>query len=454
MELLQPCHLKETYRPDIPLLHTTIQSNEPSIEPRSATTLLPSAPRIAPQHPGMASTPVTAAPADMCCRRLLNVCRDASSEPKKPYPPMSSIPRTPEERLRAPPTTPTSVLYLAYGSNLCAETLLGVREIRPISRIAVSAPTLDLVFDLPGVPYLEPCFANSAVRKELPKLPDPPKIPPFDPPVVRHDADGLPVGEDGTKWTKGLIGVVYEVTPEDYDTILATEGNGASYKDILVPCFAIPPRMSVPEKPPIELPKPFFVHTLFAPSIPDELPGDPDKPKDPKDMAEPPKDDARKWYWRFLKHPYRAPGYAQPSSRYLTLIRNGAKENELPEDYQAFLATLQPYTINSWRQSIGRLLFLVPFLIIAFIARNFSGGAKTKKIPAWITIAVSVLFNLVWMGYDAVLKPLFGDGEHTQKDEDDEGTRVLGSSRRKGWLGQHCTDEEKRGLLAQNDDED
>ncbi|KAH7368380.1 hypothetical protein B0T11DRAFT_276938 [Plectosphaerella cucumerina] len=398
----------------------------------------------------MASTPAPAdrAPASIMSCKLMNACRDVSesSEPQKPYPPMSSIPRTPDARLRAPPTTPTSVLYLAYGSNLCAETLLGVRQIRPISRITVSAPTLDLVFDLPGIPYLEPCFANSAVRKEIPKLPDPtnpPKIPPFDPPTPSDKNPSLPIGEDGTRWTKGLIGVVYEVTPEDYDTILATEGNGASYKDILVPCFAIPPRMSVPEKPPIELPKPFFAHTLFAPSIPDELPGDPDKPKDPKDLEEPPKDDARKWYWRFLKHPYRAPGYAQPSPRYLTLIRNGAKENELPDDYQAYLATLQPYTITSWRQSIGRLLFLVPFLIAVFIAQTFSGGARSKKIPAWVTIAVSVFFNLVWMGYDAVLKPLLGDGEHTQKDDKDE---------RKGWLGQRCTDEEKRSLLAQDDE--
>src|SRR5262245_9154043 len=42
-----------------------------------------------------------------------------------------------------------SVLYLAYGSNLCNETFRGVRGIKPLSQINVVVPSLRLTFDLP-----------------------------------------------------------------------------------------------------------------------------------------------------------------------------------------------------------------------------------------------------------------------------------------------------------------
>ena len=108
-----------------------------------------------------------------------------------------------------------TVLYLAYGSNLCNETFLGKRAIRPLSQINVMVPSLRLTFDLPGIPYSEPCFANTALRS---------------PDALDHDDDDY----HKNRWHKGLIGVVYEVTLSDYAHIIATEGGGSSYKDILV----------------------------------------------------------------------------------------------------------------------------------------------------------------------------------------------------------------------------
>lgn len=208
--------------------------------------------------------------------------------------------------------------------------------------------------------------------------------------------------------------------------------------------------MSVPEKPPIELPKPFFAHTLFAPSIPGQLPPKLEELDDPPAQPELP----RKWYQRFLLPPRREPpGYAQASERYLTLIREGARENELPEDYQAYLARLQPYTATTCRQKVGRLFFLVPFLIVGFCARLLSGSkgprnpSKDGTLPPWVAALIVIHFNIVWMAYDFIMKPLFGDGEHTL--ETGKGRRVS----RNGWLGMRCSDEEKRGLLA-TDDED
>ncbi|KAJ4999866.1 Gamma-glutamyl cyclotransferase gliK [Colletotrichum sp. SAR 10_66] len=329
---------------------------------------------------------------------LLNRLHEATSKPKNSYPPISSIPRTSPSRLAAASSESsseaTSVLYLAYGSNLSAETFLGARGIRPLSQTNVSAPALSLIFDLPGLPYREPCFANTTPRKvpQLPDPSDPPKLPPVPPLPQPPTADVEKGTPTKTKtppdlgWSKGLYGVVYEVTPEDYATIVATEGGGSSYLDILTPCIPLPPRVSVPEKPPIDIPKPFFAHTLYSPAIPD-APEDDSNPKD-GDGKEPPADDPRKkWYYHLITPPRRPdPTYAQPSARYLKLITDGAAEHELPDDYQAWLATLQPYTVTSCRQQLAQWLLTGIFfpVMLLFFQLNKWVANKEGKVPLWL----------------------------------------------------------------------
>lgn len=317
------------------------------------------------------------------------------------------LPRTTPERLAeasddslALPESGT-VIYLAYGSNLSAETFRGRRGIRPLSRVSVSVPTLELTFSLPGIPYKEPCFANVDYRKmpRNPKLPDnpiehPPKIPHLDPPHI-----------DGKGWDGGLIGVAYEVTVEDYRTIIRTEGGGASYQQIAVPCIPLPPKMSVPEKPPIpELPRPFFARTLYAPYIPiDKIPTKPGKDR---------------WWHKLLLGPHRpTPDYAQPSARYLKLLTDGARENELPDEYQEWMASLQPYTVTTWWQVFGQIVLfgtLAPlFLTFMAVSKPFVG--KDGKLPKGLAMFTTVLFAGVWWAYDLFLKDIFGDGEHTEE---------------------------------------
>ncbi|KAK5658896.1 hypothetical protein OQA88_1710 [Cercophora sp. LCS_1] len=401
-------------------------------------------------------------------------------QPKAPsYPLVASIPRTPSARLTQPdavpfpfpsepvlapagPAQPETLLYLAYGSNLSSEVFLGRRGIRPISRVNVSAPSLRLVFDLAGLPYREPCFANTAIRKipgtppklppgapDIPDLPDPP---PFKPP--HHSATGDPT------WDGGLIGVVYEVTRSDFAKIMATEGGGASYREILVPCLALPPTVGVPEKPPVpELPKPFIARTLYAPRLPD-VPNDGDKDKtrdggddDDDDGDEPEMPEPPSWFKKLLLPVRRPdPDYAQPSARYLGLITEGAKEHDLPGAYQEYLGSLKPYTITTCRQRVGQVLFLLfwapLFIIVLFGGKLFADDEG--KVPTWLSGMMTVVFNLVWMSYDAIAKPIFGDGERTIEDGDDVG--VVRRQRRGSlrWLRgeEACDDEEKRGLLA------
>ncbi|AEO70693.1 uncharacterized protein THITE_2122376 [Thermothielavioides terrestris NRRL 8126] len=372
-----------------------------------------------------------------------------------PYPPISSIPHTSAARLSEPDVSPTpfpsepvlakafhqdataqpkTILYLAYGSNMCAKTFLGMRGIRPLSQVNVSAPSLDLTFDLPGRPYSEPCFANTALRKlpgKPPKLPPDLPNPPIKPPVTQ-DGEGEGAARPRRRdpvWNKGLYGVVYEVTTEDYARIVATEGGGAGYHDILVPCIVLPPSVRVPEKPTIPVPlKPFLAHTLYAPRLP-ETPdndgegnnnnnsGDNDNnPGGEHDRALP----LPAWLRRLLRLQHRpSPNYAQPSARYLNLLRDGAREHDLPADYQAYLGALRAYTITTWRQRVGQVVFTVgwlPMMLLMVVAMRAFADERGRA-PGWVVAAVTVLMNLIWLSYDLVGKRLFGDGERTMEEE-------------------------------------
>jgi len=274
-----------------------------------------------------------------------------------------------------------TVLYLAYGSNLSAETFKGTRGIKPLSQVNVLVPELDLTFDLPGIPYLEPCFANTRYRTE-------------------HTlAESKDYHKD--RWHKGLVGVVYEVTKADYVTIIATEGGGSGYQDIIVQCYEIP--QGSKEVDPHPIAAPFKAHTLFAPALPPREPGTP-----------PPSSGGR------ISRP--DPSYAQPSARYLKLITDGAEEHGLPNDYKAFLYQLRPYTITSARQRLGQFIFLsiwMPITLAMFAASNIFVDDK-GRLPKWMITVKSAVFEGVWVSYDNFFKKFLGDGERTQEGRDNE----------------------------------
>ncbi|KAI0395082.1 hypothetical protein F5Y17DRAFT_425146 [Xylariaceae sp. FL0594] len=376
-----------------------------------------------------------------------------SSSGKPPYPSISGIPKTSPDRLalaagQSDAATAKTVLYLAYGSNLSAETFLGMRGIRPVSQINVSAPAFDLAFNLPGLPYVEPCFANTRPRKgprppnpvPVPVPGKPPKFPPSPPPAANLLSPSLP--DRGPTWSKGLYGVVYEVTPEDYATIIKTEGGGQGYKDVLTPCFELPSAVHIPEKPPFPdlPPKPFFAHTLYAPflpDVPDDRDHDDDHDRNDGDRSDKPNvpRKTKSILQRLLlpvhrTHPFE--DYAQPSARYLKLIRDGAREHSLPEDYQLYLSKLEAYALTRRRQHVGRVLFLlfaVPFLAPLLLLGRLFADDRGRN-PRWLGLLTTAAMNWCWMVYDAVFKPHFGDGERTMPpdDEHDHGKDGDGSA--------------------------
>jgi hypothetical protein len=267
-----------------------------------------------------------------------------------------------------------TILYLAYGSNLCSETFRGVRGIKPLSQINVVVPELRLTFDLPGLPYSEPCFANTARR-------DPSQVLPREVHRNEYHKD---------RWRKGMVGCVYEVTMKDYAKIIASEGGGASYKDILVNCYPLPESETVPESPST---LPFKAHTLFAPA------------SDPSQLS----------YAR------PDPSYAQPSARYLKLITDGAAELALPLEYQKYLNEIRPYTITTKRQAIGKTFSVsmwVPFVVLCLWLNRLLKDEEGKS-PKWLAVLMGWIFKAMWLNYDTFWKHVCGDGERTIGDTKD-----------------------------------
>ncbi|KAG8525346.1 uncharacterized protein KY384_008990 [Bacidia gigantensis] len=281
-------------------------------------------------------------------------------------------------------------LYLAYGSNLFSGTFLGRRGIRPLSAINVVVPELIMTFDLPGIPYSEPCFANTKYRPEIP-----PTSGEGDE-KASHSITERPKYHN-PEWPRGLVGVVYEVTAADFFHILATEGGGAAYQDVLVDCYPLLPGIQpVPEHPSTDV---FKAHTLYAPVY---APG----------KAPPGRE-------RFSRPD---PDYSQPSLRYITIIQNGADEHDFPPDYKAYLQELEPFTITSQRQRMGAFIFLQiwqPILTAIFKLSARYADDKGKS-PKWLSILAAAIFTSVWISYDQFFHRIFGDGERTQPKHTDE----------------------------------
>lgn len=297
-------------------------------------------------------------------------------------------------------TTKETVLYLAYGSNLSVETFRGKRGIKPLSQINVIVPQLVATFDLAGVPYAEPCFANTRYRQpdtntgkgcsEKDQL-------------LLHSQD-----HHKDRWHKGLVGVVYEVTKEDYAHIIATEGGGAGYQDVVVDCYVLSgePTDEVPLVPKGET---FKSHTLFSPPMiirPD-------------------------------------PSYAQPSARYLKLITDGAEECSLPFEYQTYLKSIRTYEPRSTKQKLGQFIFLATWM--PTFAVIFGGGTifldKKGRYPAWYIAFTKAIFVVVWASYDNFFKAIFGDGERSTSKSDDataDEEALLESDGKKEYRTKEC----------------
>jgi len=324
-----------------------------------------------------------------------------------------------------------TVLYLAYGSNLAAKTFLGMRGIKPISKIRVLVPDLRLTFDLPGVPYAEPCFAGTQFRDpDIASEPESESEADVDDDKLLTESEFLSekallltqtreisTGSHERRWHKPLVGVVYEVTLMDYAKIIATEGGGRGYRDVVVDCYPFAEDYKstnpVPDHPSTQA---FKTHTLLSPAA----------------------DDARKRVYaakgieastasgscptisifNIQPHMRPDPEYAQPSARYLGLLITGSEEHDLPVSYREYLSGIHSYHISTSRQKIGKVVFLAmwgpPLLLTLKLSKVFAG--PDGRSPQWLASAANLLFSGMWNSYDYFFRMVFGDGERTIDD--------------------------------------
>ncbi|KAH8197405.1 hypothetical protein TruAng_008428 [Truncatella angustata] len=102
-----------------------------------------------------------------------------------------------------PPTSNT--WYLAYGSNLSAAKFIHDRGIVPLDTATVTVPGWILTLDSAGFPYSEPAFGSIT-----------------------------PIQETRKEKAVQLIGTAYQLTPEMYAKVLASEGGGIAYAEVEV----------------------------------------------------------------------------------------------------------------------------------------------------------------------------------------------------------------------------
>lgn len=307
-----------------------------------------------------------------------------------------------------------SVLYLAYGSNMASGTFLGRRGIKPLSQIPVLVPELRLTFDLPGIPYAEPCFAATKVRQPLAEHDDD-ETESTDGELLSEKAPLLEIEQSHSsdyhehQWHKPLIGVVYEVTLADYAKIIATEGGGRGYLDVVVDCYPFAedykPTDPVPHHPQTNA---FKAHTLLSPGADDTRKG-----SSIATHIRPPRP-----IFDVGQHMRPDPEYAQPSARYLNLIVTGAGEHGLPVSYREYLSQIRTYKITTTRQKIGKVIFLVlwgPWVLLLLLLSRWCAGPDGRS-PSWLTALANLLFVALWTSYDCLFKVPFGDGERTLED--------------------------------------
>ncbi|KGO77735.1 hypothetical protein PITC_010050 [Penicillium italicum] len=319
-----------------------------------------------------------------------------------------------------------TVLYLAYGSNLASKTFLGVRGIKPLSQISVLVPELRLTFDLPGVPYLEPCFAGTQYKDVSP--------PAYDETELQYDEADVSDSEylsekaalmgrtrqvevvsgcDKRQWHKPLVGVVYEVTLADYAKIITTEGGGRGYRDCVIDCHPFPqPYDSSDPVPDYPTTPSFKARTLLSPAADNARIESQSQNGDVTLLSGGPK---LSWWYTVCLHFRPDPNYAQPSARYLGLIKTGAAEHDLPVSYREYLAQIKTFHITTMHQKIGKVIFLAlwaPWLILILtLSRIFAG--PDGRIPPWLVALANIVFSGMWNSYDCFFAPVFGNGERS-----------------------------------------
>lgn len=185
--------------------------------------------------------------------------------------------------------------------------------------------------------------------------------------------------DSGARHQPTLQGMAYLITAKDYWHIIATEGGDSSYRQIQIDA----------------------VNPLT-------------------------KDELKVWTLQAI----RPRKLCQPSLRYITIIREGARQHDFPQEYIDYLDSVEPFVLKGRRQKLGAAIFVgfwMPIITWLFAMRTLL-TRPDGTAPKWLTTFGQVVFSTAWYVHDTVWADRFGRGDHNRtKVKDPE--NYLGHSR-------------------------
>ncbi|KAK8044764.1 hypothetical protein PG993_004788 [Apiospora rasikravindrae] len=249
--------------------------------------------------------------------------------------------------LQTLPPPRTNIWYLAYGSNLSTAKFIHDRGITPISAVVVTVPGWILSMDSAGVPYSEPSFAST---------------------TQLHNTTG-------DEKTVQLIGTAYYLSPDMYAKVIASEGGGIAYAEVVVWAERLD-RGDKGTDGGVTSPRAIQVRSLVT----------------------------------MLRRE------ARPSVRYMTLLQTGAVEAHVPPSYQKFLAGIPVYHAPTQPfAKLGATLFLAFWgrimSLMEKITKTSLKNSKTGNAPVWVIVMVRVVVITMWLYHDFIHAPIWGRGD-------------------------------------------
>ena len=135
--------------------------------------------------------------------------------------------------IRAPPGCR---IYFAYGSNVNTKTMMGVRGINPSASYPSVLPKYKLVFNVPGLPYVDPGFASVKAVNDDEEEEEEEEEEEVVSVSVSSSSSSSTGDEDLSRYEREVHGVAYVVTDEEWKYILRTETSYLTREVTLMRC--------------------------------------------------------------------------------------------------------------------------------------------------------------------------------------------------------------------------
>lgn len=276
-----------------------------------------------------------------------------------------------------------NIWYFAYGSNLSSSIFTGTRKIIPLATKSVSIPGWTLVFDIGGLPYIEPAYASIQ-------------------PILGPSNEKRDV-EKGAPMT--VEGVAYLVTPAQLRSIMASEGGLYAYRRVVLRALPLHPvdgdaaelavvtLVTGEGRTPAGVPSRRYMVCLYFLFL---------------------------YYFLYIYIRLEIPVEMNPQLiSKQDLIKTGSGEQHLSPPYQTYLSTLPSYHSPTRDQSpwqwLGAQLFLLFWLplykLLQWMLETTGNKNPEGHAPEGLCALVLTINAVMWFWHDRVHSRVWGRGD-------------------------------------------